>query len=188
MGSHTSAPLIERLMRAALAVAPGIVATTLGLELLAGMPLLSWLLCMVEGLTTSGMARSPAAVWREVRAEDRAWRRRMAQRRAPLRPGAADAEPRAYADVERDHKDRGDEDPPRYHATLSPPVTPWKRSRRQRMSELAGEDLRRMGYEAIPHREPKIEAWEDGVRLTDEATQDLLRDVFGDEPPYAGRR
>jgi len=54
------------------------------------------------------------------------------------------------------------------------------------MSELAAEDLRRMGYEAIPHEEPKIDTWEDGVRLTDQATQDLLREVFGDEPPDAG--
>jgi len=128
---------------------------------------------------------------------------------------------RAYADVAREHSERGDEDPPLYNGTLprahcrcgertpaecrelrcctrqehrnglpplsSPaPVPPWKRSRRQRMSELAAEDLRRMGYEAIPHEEPKIDTWEDGVRLTDQATQDLLREVFGDEPPDAG--
>ena len=44
-----------------------------------------------------------------------------------------------------------------------------------------------MGFEPIPREEPKIDAWEDGARLTDEATRSLLRDVFGDEPPDVGR-
>ena len=158
-------PLIERLTHVALAVTSGVVATALGLELLAGVPLLSWLLCLVENLTTSGGARAPAAAWREVRAEGAGWRRRMAQRRAGVcskglgqsgpRTTPDDQERRAYADVWWEHSEHGDEDPPLYGAPApasdEDEALPAARARsRVRLSALAGLDLVRAQLASTP--------------------------------------
>ncbi|MGH7672805.1 MAG: hypothetical protein ACREMC_07885, partial [Gemmatimonadales bacterium] len=99
-------------------------------------------------------------------------RRRHVGRPALLTGGAPQpAEPhapslRSYADARTD-AGHGDEDPPLYRplAPHARPVTPWKRSRRQRASECAAEDLQQMGYEPIPHEEPKIARWDDGMVL-----------------------
>ncbi len=52
-------PLSERFVRAAMAVAPGIVVTAVGLELLAGLPLVSWFATWSDGHVTRPRAQHP---------------------------------------------------------------------------------------------------------------------------------
>ena len=172
-------------------------ATALGLELLAGVPLLSWLLCLVEDLTTSGRARSPAAAWREVRAEDAAWRRRMAQRRAGLysrglgqrgsRTTPEGSALRNYADAVRDNPP-GEEGPPQYGAAdkmrlldqMAADNAKERAGEKRRLAEIADQAAAR-ARELAPPQVPDVSSRPPETGLCPEARQALFG-IFGRPP------
>lgn len=93
------------------------------------------------------------------------------RRDAPTGTGPADG-PRLYKDVARDHRGHGDEDPPQY-MTVDPPYG-------------LGDSSYDQGVFKKPFRVAKPEKQQprrDGIRLSDEANAELLRDIFGEEGP-----
>jgi len=205
-------PVTERPARAAIAVGPGIVVTAVGLELLVGLPLVSWFFTWTHNLATAGQAKTPAAAWRELQAREESSRRWRGQRlgllRAQDKGHGGDPEPRAYANVMWEHREHGDEDPPLYSPRApvrdEDEASPAARERsRVRLSALAALDLVRAHLAVTPAgdtaRRARLLAEEarllaiavrfaragpgDGRRLSGEASADLKRSVFGDEQP-----
>ncbi len=121
-------------MPAVWAVAIAVVLTAVALELLAGLPLFSAFVTWFDRLAR-GQGASPAAVWRDLRAEEELWRWPLGKRPRPglardARAAALDQgesttgtsdgalpqqspPPRLYADAQRDTA-HGEEDPPLY--------------------------------------------------------------------------
>lgn len=118
--------------------------------------------------------------------------------------------PRAqrYRDVARDHTEHGDEDPPRYGAAVTPPqcalcggllvrardgmrcyrccrsATTLPREAELRAEARAIEARSRAREQRIAPPAPRIARRRDGIRLGDDASAALWRDVMGtDEPP-----
>lgn len=232
-------PMKDRVLGALLAIAAGLVVTGLLLELLAGLPIVSWFATWTHNLAVRGRPKSPVAAWRELRARDEGtkhWRERRKESLAP--PDAPDpARPsdgeshnaRLYANIALDHHERGDEDPPDYHpAPAGRPAHPWqlpasaltpdierllvnvrqysqetgKVSARLDLLRVKIQEAHRSGqitfeqsvdlWKAIEWQvrsaaarfaRPKIAKRWDGIRLGDEATEELLDQIFGPEKP-----
>lgn len=126
-------PLSERLARIAMAVAPGVVVTSVGLQLLAGLPLVSWFATWTHNLATGTRSKSPVAAWRELKARDEASRRWQERGNEPAdaqSPARATHDissgARLYANVARDYHERGDEDGPEYRPILRATSVPGR--------------------------------------------------------------
>lgn len=129
-------PLSDRLLGALLAILAALVVTGVGLELLVGLPIISWFATWMDNLFLKGRPKSPVAAWRELQARDEAsirWRERQREpqqktARDPAQAGdATTSDARLYANAALDHHERGDEDGPDYRPTLPRrPLHPWK--------------------------------------------------------------
>lgn len=115
-----------------------------------------------------------------------------ASRVAPTGTGSAQG-PRSYRDAYTDHREHGDEDPPLY--TPRPPtIEELQRALNERTSDgIPVEPPHGLppGHKPIfdkcrglarPKR-VKLDRKRDGIRLGDEASAALLKDIFGDHPP-----
>lgn len=125
---------------------------------------------------------------------------------APTGTGSAQG-PSSYRDAYTDHRDHGDEDPPRYRAVE---VTCARRGCggtmvRARDGDRCNKCGRLLGsrmsverpYGLPPGHKPifdktlgiappahqRVERKRDGIQLSDEANADLLKDIFGDTLP-----
>jgi hypothetical protein len=206
-------PMSQRLGRAAMAVAPGMVVTAILLEILVGLPLVSWFATWTHNLATTGRPKSPAAAWRELQGAEEASRRWRTRQRVQPHPedrrGQGDEpELRAYSNVRWEHRDRGDEDPPVYGSRASrrdeDEALPAARARsRIRLSALAGLDLVRAQLARTPANEnarrTRLMAEQarllaivvrcaragpgDGRSLSDDESVSLLRNVLGEDHP-----
>lgn len=184
-------PLSERLARAAMAVAPGIVVTSVGLQLLAGLPLVSWFATWTGNLLTKGWVKSPVAAWRELRAAEEAarrWRERPLGPRIKQKATRVDrSDERLYADVERDHHEHGDEGPALYKARKSAAnaTKPLKAPGAAPKGSLSP-DARHAFWRVFgrPPSEPSPPGAPrpDGVVLNPQASEALIRDVLKDDP------
>ncbi len=209
---HDMAPILpmsQRLARAAMAVAPGMVVTATLLQILVGLPLVSWFATWTHNLVTTGRRKSPAAAWRELQAVEEAsrrWRTRQRVQTHPedIRGQGHERELRAYSNVWWEHREHGDEDPPVYGSRASAreedEALPAARARsRIRLSALARLDLVRAQLAVTQADEnsqrTRLMAEQarllaivvrfaragpgDGRSLSREASNTLLRDVFG---------
>jgi hypothetical protein len=210
-------PMSQRLVRAAMAVAPGMVVTAIVLQILVGLPLVSWFATWTHNLVTTERPKSPAAAWREVQAADEASRRWRRRRRVqPHQEDIQGGEPelRAYSNVSWEHRDHGDEDPPVYGSRASrrdededESLPPARARSRTRLTALAGLDLVRAQLAVTStndtERRSRLLAEQarllaivvqqaragpgDGRSLSEQASDALLRDVFGEGPPSRSR-
>ena len=188
-------PLSDRLVRAATAVAPGIVVTALGLQLLAGLPLVSWFATWADNLTTAGRSKSPVAAWREIQDAEEATRRWRAGRSVQVSADAVhglgqdEPERRAYANVRQEHREHGDEDAPVYGARTpasdEDEATPTARGRsRARLNALAALDLVRAGLAVTPASNAARREW----LLAEQARLLAIVVQFARSGPGDGRR
>lgn len=188
-------PLSERMARVAMAVAPGVVVTSVGLQLLAGLPLVSWFATWTDNLVTTGRSKSPVAAWRELQAAEEATRRWRARRSVQVPAVAArglgqqEPEGRTYANVRQEHREHGDEDAPVYGSRTpardDDERTPTARARsRARLSALAALDLVRTELAVTPAGNGARREWllAEQARLLGIAVQ------FAREGPGDGRR
>jgi len=181
-------PVIDRVLRVAISVAPGIVVTAIGLELLAGLRLVSWFATWTNNLVIKGRAKSPIAAWRELQARDdasRRWHERHLRPRTNVQTGQIDrSDVRLYADVERDHHEHGDEDPPLYNARKSAanPAKPFEAPHASPKGSLSP-DARHAFWRVFgrPPSEPSPPGAPrpDGIVLDPQDSEAVQRDVFG---------
>ena len=188
-------PLTQRVLRIGLAVAPGLVVAGIGLELLAGLPLVRWFATWTDNLAIKGRPNSPMAAWRDLRARDEAsrrWQERQRGPRATMKTDQVDRlDVRLYADVERDHRGHGDEDPPLYQAGRSAavPANPSggnRASPKDSLSPEARQAFWRVFARPPSDPSPPGSPRPDGIVLDTEASEALIRDVLKDDQQKPG--